>query len=165
MPIKLSKQLHVLLPPVFKMLLRVLIHQLLADEAAVTHLTGTKQMFAPPCPAAMTIRAKKPTCAPTYENCAHDTRAVWREQPVPLAQLNSMFVNQPCAVVFSLVTSHPTICCISFATRSFLCAIFTKHLHGWESYFDEESCISEDILRVGKTTVKPPRTKQAPLPT
>lgn len=102
MPIKLSKQLHVLLPPIFKMLLRVLIHQLLADEAAVTHLPGTKLTSAPPCPAAMTIRAKKPTCGLMYENCAHDTRAGWREQPVPSAQLNSMFVNQPCAVcIFS----------------------------------------------------------------
>lgn len=106
----------------------------------------------------MTIRAKKSTWGPTYENCAHETRAGWGEPPLPSAQLNSVFVNQPCAVCFLSPLPTPQSAA-SRLQRDLSSVLFTKHLHGWESYFDEESRISEDILRVGKTIVKPPCTK------
>lgn len=54
MPTKLTKWFHILFTPILrKVLHRAVIHQLLADEAALIHLPATKLMF--PSPAAMAI--------------------------------------------------------------------------------------------------------------
>lgn len=139
MPIKLSKRLHILFLPIFQKCYLGL---------WFTSCWQTK-LLRPVCQAPNWCLLLPHQQQWPYEPKRPLVDLCTRSMPVKPGQLGR--VTSPISTakfsvresalscVFSLAASHPTICCISFAMRSFPCAIFTKWLHGWESYFDEES--------------------------